>query len=161
MNKTNFFEGVKTLEELKKLYFQLAKQHHPDRGGDLETMQKINNEYDKMLQHFEKYGNRTEQAAARKEAQAPAQFKKIIETLLKKGIDLEIIGSWIWIEKPGIHLNLLKKAGFKWSSKHRKYYLPTEDTSGGRATKYSLERIRSTYGSSILKADEQQQKALA
>lgn len=161
MTKTAFFANVKTLEELKKLYFQLAKQHHPDRGGDLETMQKINNEYDKMLKHFEKYGNRTEQAAAAKEAEAPAQFKKIIEILVKKGINIEIIGCWLWVEKPGIHLNLLKKAGFKWSSKHKKYYLPTEDTSGGRATKYSLERIRRTYGSTTIKADEQQQKALA
>lgn len=161
MTKTRFFEGVQTLEQLKKLYFKLAKIHHPDRGGDLETMQAINNEYDQKIKYFEKYGNRTEQATAAKEAEAPEEFKKIIEILISKGIDVEIIGAWIWIEKCGIHLNLLKKYGFLWSAKHKKYYLPTADTSGGRASRYSLDRIRFKYGSTTIKGDEQQQKTLA
>lgn len=160
MMKTNFFANVKTLEELKKLYFKLAKQHHPDRGGDLETMQAINNEYDQKIKYFEKYGSKTEKATAAKEAEAPEEFKKIIEILVAKGIDVEIIGCWIWVEKCGIHLNLLKKYGFLYSAKHKKYYLPTADTSGGRASRYSLDRIRFKYGSTTIKGDEQTQKAL-
>lgn len=39
-----FFKNVRTLEELKKEYRTLAMKHHPDRGGDLETMQAINSE---------------------------------------------------------------------------------------------------------------------
>lgn len=167
MKKTCFFSNVKSLEELKKMYFRLAKQHHPDRGGSVEVMQKINAEYDEMLKYFEKYGSRQEQqtakaeaAATPKEAATPDNFKKIVEILLRKGIEVEIIGVWLWVAKPGIHLNLLKKCGFQYSTKHRKYYLATEASSGKkRATKGTLNDIRYKYGSTILKAEEVQKLA--
>lgn len=161
MTNTNYFKGVKTLEELKKLYFKLAKMYHPDRGGDVETMQAINNEYDTALKHFEKYGSRTEQAAAHKEGKAPEQFKNLIAALLKRGIDLEIIGNWIWIKSPGVHLSFIKSAGFLWSTKQKQYYKPAPGTEGGRASRYKLQEIREIYGFTEMKAEEQQQKALA
>ena len=40
------FENITTIEEAKKLYRELAKQHHPDKGGDVEIMKQVNNEYD-------------------------------------------------------------------------------------------------------------------
>ena len=41
-----YFAQCKNLEELKKEFRRLAMIHHPDRGGDVETMKEINNEYD-------------------------------------------------------------------------------------------------------------------
>lgn len=41
-----YFNNCKTLEELKKEFRRLAMLHHPDRGGDAETMKQINAEYD-------------------------------------------------------------------------------------------------------------------
>ena len=38
-----YFNGVNTLDELKKEYRRLSKIHHPDCGGDEETMKAINN----------------------------------------------------------------------------------------------------------------------
>ena len=75
---TKFFENVKTLQELKSKYKELARTYHPDLGGDLETMQKINSEYDEMLKYFEKYGDRTEKAQAQAESKIPDEFKNII-----------------------------------------------------------------------------------
>ena len=40
------FKDCRTLEELKKKYHELVLKHHPDRGGDLETMKAINAEFD-------------------------------------------------------------------------------------------------------------------
>ena len=40
-----YFYNYKTLEEVKATYKQLAKQDHPDLGGDTATMQTINTEY--------------------------------------------------------------------------------------------------------------------
>jgi curved DNA-binding protein CbpA len=40
-----FFASCNTIEEVKCLYKQLAKDHHPDKGGDTATMQAINVEY--------------------------------------------------------------------------------------------------------------------
>ena len=44
-----YFTNVSSFDELKKQYRRLAMQYHPDRGGDVETMKEINNEYDMMF----------------------------------------------------------------------------------------------------------------
>ncbi len=44
-----YFANCKSLEELKKEFRRLAMIHHPDRGGDVEMMKAINNEYDMMF----------------------------------------------------------------------------------------------------------------
>lgn len=44
-----YFANIKTLDDLKKEYRRLVMLNHPDRGGDLETMKEINNEYDMMF----------------------------------------------------------------------------------------------------------------
>lgn len=46
----NYFKAVSSFDDLKTQYRALAFQHHPDRGGDLATMQAINAEYDKLYQ---------------------------------------------------------------------------------------------------------------
>ena len=44
-----YFTNCKTLNELKAEYRRLVMIHHPDRGGDEETMKAINNEYDERF----------------------------------------------------------------------------------------------------------------
>lgn len=44
----SYFGSIKSFDELKSRYRALAMQHHPDRGGDLATMQAINAEYDAL-----------------------------------------------------------------------------------------------------------------
>jgi DnaJ-class molecular chaperone len=40
-----YFKDCTTIEEVKAHYKKLAKQYHPDMGGDTATMQAINREY--------------------------------------------------------------------------------------------------------------------
>jgi DnaJ-class molecular chaperone len=40
-----WFNECKTIEEVKAEYKKLAKQYHPDLGGDTATMQEINKAY--------------------------------------------------------------------------------------------------------------------
>ena len=42
-----------TVEELKKVYKKLILKHHPDKGGDAETFNKIHQEYEQRLKDFE------------------------------------------------------------------------------------------------------------
>lgn len=54
-----YFAQCKNLEELKKEFRRLAMVHHPDRGGDVETMKEINNEYDMMFPVLKLQHNQT------------------------------------------------------------------------------------------------------
>ena len=48
----NYFQGVTTIEGLKKEYRRLAKLHHPDLNKDTDTtkiMVDINNEYEYLF----------------------------------------------------------------------------------------------------------------
>ena len=47
-----WFGHCATTDELKKHYKNLARQHHPDLGGDLRTMQDINAAFDAACREF-------------------------------------------------------------------------------------------------------------
>lgn len=146
---TNFFKEVKTLDELKKSYHKLCRKYHPDMGGDVETMQKINSEYDEMIKYFATHGNKTEKERASKEV--PEKFRKIIEKLIHfSDIRIEIIGGWIWLDNCGKYLRKIQSMGFQYSVKQKRYYLADDETKGGRASRYSMNRIRDIYGSQFV-----------
>jgi len=144
-----YFENCKNIEELKKMYKELARNNHPDLGGDLETMQQINNEYDKAIEYFKIHGSRVDQAAAK--AETPEKFRKIINDLVKmQGVTIEIIGSWVWLSGNTAHyLRKIKSMGFAWSSKQKKYYL-SDNGIKKRASRLTMKEIREMYGSQII-----------
>lgn len=150
-----YFNNVKSLAELKKLYKDLARKNHPDLGGSVEIMQAINAEYDKMIQWFAMNGNKTEKEKASKEV--PEQFRKIIEELLKMPyLQVEIVGGWIWLSgNTALYLRKIQGMGFKYSTKQKRYYLSDGLTGGGRASRYSMARIREIYGSEIIENTNQ------
>jgi len=43
-----------SFEQVKNQYMNLVKENHPDRGGDIETMQKINEAYEEAKSKFGK-----------------------------------------------------------------------------------------------------------
>lgn len=45
-----WFKDITTLDELNKQYLKLARQYHPDIGGDENTMKEINVERDELRQ---------------------------------------------------------------------------------------------------------------
>lgn len=47
------FNRLRKAESIKARYRQLAKIHHPDHGGDAETMQAITREYRAALKRIE------------------------------------------------------------------------------------------------------------
>lgn len=44
-----YFKNVKNVEDLKKTYKKLARENHPDMGGNIEVMQAINAEFDILV----------------------------------------------------------------------------------------------------------------
>lgn len=52
-----YFDNLTQETEIKARYRELARSHHPDLGGDPETMVEINNQYEKVLSgHYQREG---------------------------------------------------------------------------------------------------------
>jgi hypothetical protein len=144
--KISYFTNCKTIEEVKILYKQLALKHHPDReGGNTQTMQEINAEYQSVIKNpFFKYEEQTEEQKA--------DFNKypdIIDKIINlNGIIIELIGDWIWLSGATYpHRQLLKEIGFFFASKKLMwYYRPAEYKSSNHKPKH-IDEIRNKYGS--------------
>ena len=54
-----YFKNIANLQDLKAQYRKLALQHHPDVGGNEETMKEINGEYDVLFPIWQKRHNIT------------------------------------------------------------------------------------------------------
>lgn len=144
-----YFQNINSLDDLKKAYRRLAMQHHPDCGGDVETMKQINDEHDRLFEVLKAQHN----ASADDEHQTtetPEEFRRIIDALMKlPGLDIELCGRWLWIGgNTREHKEALKAAGCRWSSNKKLWYW--HHVEGGRkyhrGTK-SIGQIRAKYGS--------------
>lgn len=146
-----YFIGIKTLEELKKEYKRLVIVYHPDRGGDEEEMKVINAEYDivfNRVKHVHK--NMKGEFYEKETKETPSEFKDLINKLMRlKNIEIEIIGSFVWVggdTKPV--KEQLKELKFRWHSTKKLWYLPPEGYKKYHNKTYSMDEIRSMYGTS-------------
>ena len=144
-----FFTNIHTLDELKKAYRRLAMQHHPDQGGDLETMKQVNEEHDKLFETLKNSHNETADEY-HQTTETPEEFREIINLLLGlDGLELELCGSWLWIGgNTKTHKEELKVAGCRWSQNKKLWYWHhAEEGQKWRRGKASMSQIRSKYGS--------------
>lgn len=144
------FNNINTLEEAKRLYRELAKRHHPDRGGNTETMKEVNSEYDFICSNILKGANLSESDF--NEAWSSSQlFKEKIDAIINiDGLIIEVVGLWVWVTgltRP--NSEILKNSGFYWASKKLAWYWRPESAAGGRG-KYSLDELKSKYGSTLI-----------
>ena len=148
-----YFATCTTLEELRKAYRRLAVQYHPDLGGDTETMQQINAEYDKA---FEALKNRhNSQAAAtgsRIINEIPENFRQVIEKIITiPGIEIELCGSWVWISGNTKNCkDQLKAAGCFWAGKKKMWYWRAPEDAVHTRSHKSMDEIRMKYGSEVI-----------
>ena len=158
-----FFTHCTTLDELKAEYRRLAMRHHPDRGGDTETMQRINAEYEAKFELLKHEHNATHDERHQTN-EAPADFIRIIEALLRlDGIEVELCGCWLWISgDTRKHKEALKAAGCRWSAnKERWYWRPVYGTSSFHRGNQSLGMIRAKYGSQRFAANGREERTEA
>ena len=96
-NSKRFFNDCKCIEELKAEYKRLALKFHPDMPtGNLEIMQLVNAEYDRLFAilkdvHSKKDGTTYQATGAWTTSETPEQYRDIISALIKmKGIQIEL-----------------------------------------------------------------------
>lgn len=150
-----WFTACGSLDEVKATYKKLAKQHHPDLGGDTLTMQEINKEYAfasaKAIQEENLSAEDTEKQILDSEAYREA-LEKIVHL---QGIRIELVGFWIWVTgDTKTHRQTLRDAGYFFASKKLAWYFRTGEYKGSKGGKKSLEEIRAKYGSEVLNGRE-------
>lgn len=130
----NYFSNCRNPDEVRSIYRQLVKVHHPDLGGDTRTMQEINAAYEQVLRSMNgKTFYRTSSGAGTGEtaekweyhysaereqeiAEAIARVMRIIGNATDT--NAYIVGLWIWVvgnTRP--YRQELKVAGFWWNQK--------------------------------------------
>ncbi len=142
-----------TIDDIKKVYRQLASKNHPDKGGNTETMQLINNAFDELSKFF--IDNITLDVNQEQAAQA-FDFEFINELKNMPGVTIEVCGYWVWLSGSTFpHREVISKLGFKFSgSKKMWYWSPTIDMSVCRRGSKSMKNIRQSYGSTIIEQEK-------
>ena len=159
-----WFKNITTIEELRKQYRSLMKEHHPDMGGNTEDAKQINDEYDRLYALL----SRQSHASASKggeEYHRPDEesdaLRAIIEAIAHIDATIEIIGSWVWVTKGSYpYKELLKSVGFHYASRKRAWYFHAEPYQCYHREEITLNQIRQKYGSQTV-TRRGQKKALA
>ena len=146
-----YFINCKSLEDLKAEYRRLVKLHHPDMGGDTETMQAINDEHDRVFEILKKQHNASADEY-HQTTETAEEFRTLINELLKlSGVIVELCGNWVWLSgNTKEHKEALKALGCRWSQNKQMWYWrhPEEGRKHYKGHK-DMNSIRAKYGSQV------------
>ena len=155
-----YFKDCKTIEEVKATYKILAKQHHPDCGGDTAIMQAVNTEYAFACAKILKGENLSAEETS-EQIRLSEEYRKVIEQIINlSGIVIEVVGNWIWVTANTYPVRKqLKEAGLLFAPKKVAWYYRAEEykTKGGKKT---LDEIREKYGSETINQRHHQSRVL-
>ncbi len=147
----NYFKDCQTIQEVKKLYRDLALKLHPDRGGNTAAMQDLNAQYEAILSNpFFRFRKESEERATEESNRSEfIKYRDIINQIINfEGLVIEIIGDWIWLSGLTFpYRKQLKEIGFLFASKKVMwFYRPAEYKSTNKKP-LDIESIRNKYGS--------------
>ncbi len=144
------FQDIEGINEAKKIYKTLAKNLHPDIGGSEEDFKILNEIYNNLIEHKIYFSN---------SSKIDIELEKIISLILHfENINIELIGSWIWVNGDTKEIKeKLKEIGFKWASKKKMWYYG--EMKAKNPNPKSLDEIKAKYGSETLKSNEKKKIA--
>ncbi len=164
MTTEYFSKANLSLADLKKEYYNLLKNNHPDLGGSTRETQKIINEYNNIIQLIIDNGFEFYQKD-REERGKPRYDKDLYPfyDILKKVIELhdydmvvQIIGFWIYCFKSFKYKEQLKDLGFWYSKKHRAWVYNGSTYKSFLRTKLSLNKIKEIHGVARVQEKEEE-----
>lgn len=150
-----WFNDCATLDEVKAKYKKLAKQYHPDLGGDTATMQEINKEYAFATAKAVKGADLSDEEAENEILSSEAYRKAIEQIIHLECITIELVGYWIWVTGNTYPVRAtLKEAGFLFAHKKVAWYFRTAEYKVTKGSGKSLDEIRDKYRSEVLNEDK-------
>jgi hypothetical protein len=150
-----WFNDCRTLEEVKATYKKLAKQYHPDLGGDTATMQEINKEYAFATAKAVIGANLSDEEAENEILSSEAYRNAIEKIIHLEGVTIELVGYWIWVTGQTYpNRATLKGAGFLFAPKKLAWYFRTAEYKVNQSSGKSLDEIREKYGSEVLNREK-------
>ena len=145
----DMFINVTGINEAKKIYKKLAKILHPDVGGDEISFKLLNNIYNDVIENKIFFSNDTK---------IDLELEKIISLILHfDNINIEIVGSWIWVTGETKEIKeKLKELNFKWASKKKMWYYGEMKTKNHKPK--SMNEIKNKYGFTVIKEKKKTKK---
>lgn len=154
--KYKFFniDKIESNEDLKKQYRRLAFKLHPDRGGNIEQFKAMGNEYEALFKVFGAiFKTKNGETYTKETGESCNKFKNIIDSIIRYNINIDIVGSWIWVyggETYSIK-EILKALGFNWAKSKKKWYYNGNSYTKKTRKYLSYEEIKSYYGAEKIK----------
>lgn len=157
-----FFENVGTLDELRKEYRRLAFLYHPDKGGSTETMQMINNYYERLSKKLISGNADFTEARKEYEQQVSEELREMLDKVIfLQGVEIEVIGSWIWITGNTFSLReTIKGLGFRFSHVKTAWYWHKGEYRKKNGKIQSMDDMRDMWGSQRVETGRQQSNHL-
>ncbi|MGP8215318.1 MAG: J domain-containing protein [Bacteroidia bacterium] len=153
----NYFKDCTTIEEVKKLYRTLAKENHPDKGGDTATMQRINTEYTFACAKIAKGQNLSDEETENIIINAERYREALDKIINLPGLIIELVGAWLWVTGNTYeHRATLKAAGFIFAHKKVAWYFRTDEYKTHNRHSMSLQEIKNKYGVQSIQSNNQQ-----
>jgi hypothetical protein len=107
----SYFSECTTFKEFKARFRELAKEFHPDYGGNAENFKAMSNEYQAKLDYFTRIDTRVEDilkygASGTSRASSiedEYELARRVDKLVNKlGLTVNISGEWIWIQRESV-----------------------------------------------------------
>ena len=143
-----YFKNVKDVKELKKAYFKFVKMYHTDNGGNKEDFVEMKAEYEKIIKENLFSETQEDEKAEKNNEEKMQKFADIIDKIvILNGLEIEIIGDWIWVGGNSYpHKDQLKELKFFFSRSKKKWYFNGEDKKSRRRSNMSMDEIKNKYG---------------
>lgn len=143
-----FFENVKTLDELRKEYRRLAMIYHPDKGGDTVLMQMVNEQYERLSKKLISGNADFTEARKEYEQQVSEEMRVRLDRIIFiPGIEIELIGSWIWITGNTFAVReTLKGEGYRFSHTKTAWYWHKGEYRKKSGKLMSMDDMREAWG---------------
>ncbi len=147
--------GEANPETIKLAYRKAAQKYHPDRNPSGEHMMKLINAAYELVKSFE---GKVEENKDFGDA-----INNALNAIMSFGLTIEVCGCWVWVTgNTKAHKEELKAAGFLWSAKKLSWYFRPANKKGRfKAASWSMEEIRTKFGSEIINKGQTRLAAFA